>query len=178
MSNSSHDIRTIGACSVLKLGDPRLHQACALIPDRETACRVSEELWATLDEIGKLYDFTRGTGIAAPQIGRMVRLFVATYAGVRRTFVDPLITERSSELVSIREGCLSFFDFRGMVPRHRWVRVSASDLQGQRFELLAEGNEASLYQHEIDHLDGVLYFDRLPNGKEDLILAPGMPRIP
>jgi peptide deformylase len=178
MDTESHDLRAGSACLVLKLGDPRLHQRCEFVPDKDTARRVSEELWATLDEIGKLYDFTRGTGIAAPQIGRMVRLFVAGYAGERRTFVAPRIVEQSAEIVSIREGCLSFFDYRGMVPRHQWIRVRATNLEGQEFELLAEGNEASLYQHEIDHLDGVLYFDRLPNGKDDLISIQGMPRIP
>ena len=73
METERHGTRAAKACSVLKLGDPRLHQRCELIPDRDTARRVSEELWATLDKIGKLYDFTRGIDIAAPQIGRMVR---------------------------------------------------------------------------------------------------------
>jgi len=164
--------------SVLKLGDPLLRIKCDPVTDFELANSVSDQLWATLDTIGQLYDFRRGTGIAAPQIGQLHRMFVAAYNGRRRTFVNPEVVEAASECIPIREGCLSFFDYRGMVPRPKWAKISAVDLFGKRFQIHAEDEEASLYLHEIDHLDGILYFDHLPGGETALIKVDGMPRIP
>jgi hypothetical protein len=87
MSITLDESAAMPACPVLKLSDAGLHERCEQIPDQKTTREVSAELWAALDEIGKLYNFTRHTGIAAPQIGRMVELFVAGCAGVRRNFL-------------------------------------------------------------------------------------------
>ncbi len=166
-------------CSVIKLGDGRLRQSCAVVESLAEANHVAKKLWATLAEVGKLYDFTRGVGIAAPQIGEMVRIFVADVGGIRKEFINPHIFENSGEIVPVREGCLSFFSYRGMVPRFTWVKISATDLTGKPFEIKSKRIEdASLYQHETDHLNGVLYIDRLPNKEADLIAVAGMPTIP
>ncbi len=166
------------ALPILKLGDPRLRKVCEVVRSAEAARPVIDALWRTSDYVSTLHNFTRGRGIAAPQLGFLVRIFVAEFDGVRRNFINPEIIERSKTIEPIREGCLSFFDYRGFVPRANWVKVRALSEKFEPFEVEGAGNTASLLQHEIDHLDGILYFDRLPNREEDLILMDGMPVIP
>jgi peptide deformylase len=75
--------------------------------------------------------------------------------------VNPEITPVSTEMVEDWEGCLSIPDIRGKVPRHVEIRVRALDREGERIELRARGFSARVIQHETDHLDGVLFFDRM-----------------
>jgi len=74
---------------------------------------------------------------------------------------NPLILERSDELVEGYEGCLSIPGVGGLVRRNRWIQLSYEDLEGRPRRAEAEGPDAVLWQHELDHLDGVLYIDRL-----------------
>jgi peptide deformylase len=122
-------------------------------------------------------------GMAAPQIGESVRIFVSevrttTYRknigpldGVR-VFINPRIIERSTKNVAGYEGCGLF----GKVARAAWVRVRAQDEQGKPFELKAVGLLARIIQHEIDHLDGRVFLDRMKDmrslmGREEYINA-------
>ena len=165
--------------SILKLGDSRLEKPCAPVSDLALVQSLIESLWATLDRVGELYDFKRGRGLSAPQIGAPVRVFIAEYLGSRQTFINPEIIAVSNEVEPIREGCLSFFGFRGLVPRHTWIHLKAIDAEGSPSDIKSSDPEhASLLQHEYDHLDGVLYFERLPNGKEDLFAVDTAPTIP
>jgi peptide deformylase len=115
-----------------------------------------------------------GIGLAAPQVHQSVRLFVA---GLREApVVDPMNADEDMPFVTIInpellpigepleegwEGCLSIPDIRGKVPRAPSVRVRAYDRQGRRIEFTASGLPARVVQHENDHLDGVLFFDRM-----------------
>lgn len=109
-----------------------------------------------------------GVGLAAPQIHEGLRLFVAALdVGDRDApsepvaIINPEITPVGTELVEDWEGCLSIPDIRGRVPRHREIKVRALDREGNRIEIRAHDFSARVIQHETDHLDGVLFFDRM-----------------
>ena len=166
------------ARSIRKMGDDTLRQLCTQVNDFRMAQTVIDNLCTTLDQIKTLYDFQRGAGISAPQIGENVRISIIDFDNLRHILINPEIVDRSHETIIIREGCLSFFDHRGMVERARTVKVRALDRNGREFFVEGEGNLSSLLQHEIDHLDGILYVDRLPGKIADLIRVEGMPVIP
>jgi peptide deformylase len=110
-----------------------------------------------------------GIGLAAPQVGVALRIFVMDdRRGGARALIDPVITEARGS-VRAEEGCLSVPGVFAEVERRQWLRVSALDAEGQPLELTAEGLEARIVQHEIDHLDGVLFIDRLPPVTRDRI---------
>ena len=110
-----------------------------------------------------------GVGLAAPQVHEGVRLFVATLdnGGERDEDADPIaiinpeITPVGSEMAEDWEGCLSIPDIRGKVPRAREIKVRGFDRHGERLELRAINFSARVIQHEADHLDGILFFDRM-----------------
>lgn len=102
----------------------------------------------------------RGAGLAAPQIGVQRRVFVYDIGEGLHAFVNPEIVERDGEVVD-EEGCLSIPGLAYPVARARWVRVRALDAEGAPVSYEAEELEARVIQHEIDHLDGVLFLDRI-----------------
>jgi peptide deformylase len=110
-----------------------------------------------------------GVGLAAPQIHESVRLFVAALEDTESddssrepiALINPEITVVGNDVVEDWEGCLSIPDIRGRVPRAREIRVRAYDRNGERIELRAQDFPARVIQHETDHLDGVLFFDRM-----------------
>ncbi len=140
--------------------------------------KLAEDMLETMFE-------ARGVGLAAPQIGLSQRLFVAVeYADepeeeekplrdlVRRVFVvaNPVITHREG-LLEGTEGCLSLPGlYSEEVPRAERIRVSYQDEEGTPRTLELEGYLARVFQHEIDHLDGILFFERLPKPKREAFL--------
>ena len=103
-----------------------------------------------------------GIGLAAPQVGVLKRFFVVCLAdGVKRVFVNPNILETSVETAVKEEGCLSTRGIFHDVERPAKVRMQAQGLDGKAFTLDAADALARVIQHEIDHLDGVLYIDRI-----------------
>jgi peptide deformylase len=108
-----------------------------------------------------------GVGLAAPQVHESLRLFVAMLdadghgEGDAVVFVNPEIIVVGDQTVEGWEGCLSIPEIRGRVPRAQHIRVSALDRTGKRFEIDAKDFPARVVQHETDHLDGVLFFDRM-----------------
>ena len=112
-----------------------------------------------------------GVGLAGPQVHESVRLFVAVLDARDRdedeppsepvALINPEVTPVGSTLVDDWEGCLSIPDIRGRVPRAQSVTVRAFDRHGERVELKAEHFPARVIQHETDHLDGILFFDRM-----------------
>ena len=113
----------------------------------------------------------RGVGLAAPQIHESLRVFVAALNGDEEgeageadeplTLINPEITVIGSETVEDWEGCLSVPDIRGRVPRAREISLRAWDRHGDRLDLRAHDFPARVIQHETDHLDGILFFDRM-----------------
>ncbi len=102
-----------------------------------------------------------GVGLAAPQIGIKRRLVVIDVGDGLMEFVNPEITHLSEETVGMVEGCLSVPGKRGYVVRPEKVTVKAQDRKGDFFTVEADGLLARCLQHEIDHLDGVLYVDKM-----------------
>ena len=110
-----------------------------------------------------------GVGLAAPQVHESLRVFVAMLDadgdgdgdGDAVVFVNPEITVIGDQTVEGWEGCLSIPDIRGRVPRAQHIKVTALDRNGKRFELDLKDFPARVVQHETDHLDGVLFFDRM-----------------
>jgi peptide deformylase len=118
-----------------------------------------------------------GIGLAAPQVGAGIRLIVVdtdwTEEGADRkpgVFVNPEIVEREGELVW-NEGCLSVPDFTAEVKRAERVVMRALDLDGREVVETATGLRAVCFQHEIDHLDGVLFIDRISRLKRNLYVG-------
>ena len=112
-----------------------------------------------------------GVGLAAPQVHEGIRIFVADLAAKDDdkeevdpvVLINPEITPVGVDIVEDWEGCLSIPDVRGRVPRAREVTVRALDRKGGRLEFQAQDFRARVIQHEADHLDGVLFFDRMPS---------------
>ncbi|HCJ48462.1 MAG TPA: peptide deformylase [Microbacterium sp.] len=100
-------------------------------------------------------------GVAAPQIGVAVRAFSYNVDGEVGYILDPVL-EVSGEPVPTGEGCLSVPGLWHDTPRHPWARVTGRDLSGEQIVIEGEGLLAQALQHECDHLDGMLYLDRLP----------------
>lgn len=113
----------------------------------------------------------QGVGLAAPQVHKSVRLFVAGFPEPeddeeepdipQMALINPEITIVGRESTEDWEGCLSIPDIRGRVPRSRQIVVRAYDRAGKRIEIKASNFTARVMQHETDHLDGVLFFDRM-----------------
>lgn len=109
-----------------------------------------------------------GVGLAAPQVGVSQRLFVIDVRdGKQWTFINPEIIATSEECESAEEGCLSIPGVFSDVSRAARVTVQAQNLQGKPFTVEAEGLFARAIQHELDHLNGVLFIDRLDKEEHD-----------
>ena len=112
-----------------------------------------------------------GVGIAAPQVGESSRLFIVASRPNPRypdaplmepeVVINPEILERSDEVVKGWEGCLSIPGIRGHVPRHRRIRVQYVNAEGHEIERVFSDFVARVFQHEYDHLEGVVFLDRL-----------------
>jgi peptide deformylase len=113
------------------------------------------------DMTDTMYDEV-GIGLAAPQVGVSVRVMVVSDEHNRgvQALVNPVISAQGGS-VKAEEGCLSLPGIFAPVTRAEWVTLDAQDLEGQPVSLTARGLRARVFQHEIDHLDGVLFIDRL-----------------
>ncbi len=114
-----------------------------------------------------------GIGLAAPQVGALNRLFVVDTRrpGERRVFINPEIIETSEEQGMFEEGCLSIPGMYYDIVRPLRVTVQAQDVTGKPFKLQAEGLFARVIQHENDHLNGVLFIDRMGQEERERLLA-------
>lgn len=101
-----------------------------------------------------------GVGLAAPQVGTHLRVIVVNLFGKVSTYINPVITEYSSRSVKSEEACLSIPGVVGIVKRFKTVHVKALDKYGKEVVMDLEGFPAIVFQHEIDHLDGILFIDR------------------
>lgn len=101
-----------------------------------------------------------GVGIAAPQVGRNIRVFIANEKNVPKAYINPEITEMSENLIDSEEGCLSVPGVWGVVPRAKRVKLKALDRHGRKIEVDAKNFPAVILQHEFDHLEGILFVDK------------------
>ncbi|WP_216904672.1 peptide deformylase [Synechococcus sp. CCY 9618] len=155
---------------VLSIGDPRLRQRSAEVEDVGRA-----DLQALITDLRDTMAACDGAGLAAPQIGVPLRVVIFGISHNPRypeappipetVLINPVLTPMGEERDdSTWEGCLSVPGWRARVPRWRRLRYQALDPGGQRFEREVEGFHARVVQHECDHLDGVLFPDRMPRG--------------
>ena len=149
---------------VRKYGDPVLRRRAQPVD------AVTPEIRRLVDDmIDTMYDEV-GIGLAAPQIGASLRLMVVGDDDGRgaRALVNPVITERGGEITA-EEGCLSIPGVFAQVTRAEWVNLEAQDVEGRAVALTARGLRARVFQHEMDHLDGVLFIDHLDPMTRDRI---------
>lgn len=104
-----------------------------------------------------------GVGLAAPQIGQNIRLFVVSYKDNHLAIINPKITKKSLLKEWDEEGCLSIPHKYGLVKRHKSLTLNYLNEKGQNKILKAKGLLARIIQHEIDHLDGILFIDKAKN---------------
>jgi peptide deformylase len=153
---------------ILEAPDPRLSTVCPPVE------RIDAGLLGLLDDMLETMHAAPGIGLAAPQVGRLKRACVIDLGkqGEHEPLflINPEVTWRSSELVVEEEGCLSLPEHFGQVARAEQVRVRYLDRAGQQQEIEGKGLLARCLQHEIDHLDGVLFVDHLSALKRTLIL--------
>ena len=119
-----------------------------------------ESLEHLAEEMIRVMREAEGVGLAANQIGRLKRIFVAAHEDEQYAIVNPVIEEHSDTMEKDIEGCLSIPETRVEVERPTAVTVSGQDPSGEPVRVEAEGLLARIFQHEIDHLDGVLILDR------------------
>ncbi|MCD0485626.1 peptide deformylase [Streptacidiphilus sp. ASG 303] len=168
-ASASEKMRSIG---VVQAGDPLLTQRARpfdLPAEAEDARRVVAELNSAAERAAGIHTFSKGMGCAAPQIGiDRAAAIVRTPNGETLTLLNPRVIEESAETDEQYEGCWSFFDVRGMVPRPLSITVEHQDTDGQRRITIFDQGVARLVAHEIDHLEGVLYTTRMRPGVEPI----------
>ena len=144
-------------------GDPILRQVAA--PVRE----ITPEITGIIADMTETMWHQVGIGLAAPQVGLPHRILVMDDGkGGAEAFINPLIESRSGA-VREEEGCLSLPGIFGVVERSKTVTVKALDASGRSVSFEAGGLRARIVQHELDHLDGILFIDRLPPVTRDRI---------
>jgi peptide deformylase len=152
---------------VARMGHPALRRKARALDKAEIKSPAVQKLID--DMIDTMVEY-HGVGLAAPQVHESLRLFVAALdAGDAESerdpepiaIINPEITPLGAETLEDWEGCLSIPEIRGRVPRAKEIRVRAYDRHGDRIELRAHDFPARVIQHETDHLDGVLFLDRM-----------------
>ena len=150
---------------VARMGHPALRTKARPLAPREIRSDVFQKL---VDDMIETMVEYHGVGLAAPQVHESLRLFVAAPPTDTESsepepivIINPEIVSVGSEIVEDWEGCLSIPDVRGRVPRPREIKLRALDRSGERIEMQLRGLPARVILHENDHLDGVLFFDRM-----------------
>ena len=162
---------------IARMGHPVLRERARALHPSEIRSPTIQQLIDDMFETMKEY---QGVGLAAPQVHEALRIFVAGFPPRQdledeeeenddgedvplMAVINPEIEVVSREVVEDWEGCLSIPDIRGRVPRARQIIVRAFERSGKKIEFPASGFTARVIQHETDHLDGVLFFDRMKN---------------
>ena len=146
------------------LGSPVLRQRSVEVGT------VDDDVRRLVDDMFETMDTARGVGLAANQVGVPRRVAVVDADEDRFVMIDPVIVE-SEGRTAAEEGCLSIPEIYGDVSRPERVVIEATDRQGQRYRKEATGLKARAIQHEIDHLDGILFLDHLSLVRRQVLLA-------
>jgi peptide deformylase len=149
---------------VARMGHPVLRERARPLDKSDIKSAAVQKLID--DMIDTMHEY-HGVGLAAPQVHEGLRVFVALLdedpdaKSEAAVIINPEIVPNGSAVEEGWEGCLSIPDIRGMVPRHTDIRLKALDRTGRTIELPLKNFPARVAQHETDHLDGVLFFDRM-----------------
>jgi peptide deformylase len=153
---------------VIQIGDERLRQKAKKVKQfTPNLKKLAQDMLETMRGC-------KGVGLAGPQIGVMQRIFVAEIplpedkdiephpqSGRTYVLVNPEIVKTAETLVEGQEGCLSIPTWQGLVERPEWVEIKAQNIEGRKIRLRVDDLLARIFMHEIDHLDGILYIDRI-----------------
>ncbi|GIV19078.1 MAG: peptide deformylase [Armatimonadota bacterium] len=144
---------------IVKYPDPILRQVA------EPVKRITPEIRQLVSFMRKAMSDANGIGLAAPQVGVSIRLLLYTDMSDEQNpqvhaLINPVILKMSGEQIEPPEGCLSLPGLMGNVRRAQTIWVKAVNLQGKTIKFKAEGLTARVIQHEVDHLDGILFIDR------------------
>jgi peptide deformylase len=153
---------------ILHVGNPLLRERSREVTADELR---SSETQRLIDDLIETMHAANGAGIAAPQVGELVRIATIEVTHNARypykppipltVVVNPVLEALDDELVEINEGCLSVPNMRGNVMRHVNLRVQYLDRDGNQHDEIKRGLTAGTFQHELDHLDGLLFLDRV-----------------
>ena len=139
--------------------------------ERSRELRVEEitnpDFQAYLDQLVYTMFKKDGVGIASPQVGKNIRAIVVCIDGKADCYMNPVITKRSEAMIESEEGCLSVPKQYGIVERHKKVTVEALNRFGRHEVLELRNFGAIVFQHEIDHLDGILFIDKVKELTKD-----------
>jgi peptide deformylase len=154
-------------------GDPLLRKR-----SRPVRVPVSKRVRALINDMFDTMQEEGGVGLAAPQVGQSIRLFVVHIPKEEKkiALINPRIVERSEELSPFVEGCLSVPGLEAEIVRPKRVTVRGLTPEGKWVEITDDGLLARAMQHEIDHLDGILFFDYLPE-EEQRRIEPALKQI-
>ena len=158
---------------IARLGNPVLREKTREIPPDQIR---SPEVQRLIDDMIETMREYEGVGLAAPQVHESVRLFITAdiydpedsekLLAPARVVINPQMTFLTQDEVEYWEGCLSVPDLRGLVRRPRKLRISGYDRTGNEVQFEAVDFAAVVYQHEYDHLDGVVFLDRMTDMKK------------
>ena len=143
---------------IRKFNDPILRKKCEEVEE------ITTEIKTLIDTMAETMEKNQGVGLAAPQIGISKRIIVMkrdTEKSRLLALVNPRIIKKSTETDMQEEGCLSFPDIFLGITRAREVEVEGLDGDGRKITIQANGLVARIFQHEVDHIDGILFFNRL-----------------
>jgi peptide deformylase len=153
---------------IAKLGNPVLRQVAKSLDLKDLA---ESSMQTFIDDMIETMHHEGGVGLAAPQVNRSIQIVVLEYAENERypdevsipltVLVNPVLSDYSKETKEGWESCLSLIDFRGLVPRSTTVTLDAYDRQGKKIQKTVSGFEAVVLQHELDHLKGFVFLDRM-----------------
>ncbi len=162
LSGSFNNFTVGNLMNIVIYPDPVLRQKAKPLTE------INKEVYLKVEEMMELMYQAQGIGLAAPQVGWSVRLFIIDADGGRngeKVFINPVIIEEAGEL-NKEEGCLSFPGIMSKVTRAQRIKAEAYNLKGQKIEIEAEGLAARAWQHELDHLNGSLFIDKMsPAGR-------------
>lgn len=140
--------------NIVKMGDPILRKVCKPVEVFD------DKLRQLLDDMKQTLDYAEGLGLAAPQVGILKRVCIVWYDDILYELVNPVLTSSSGKCTD-NEGCLSVVGYRGLVTRPQVIDVEYFDRYGNKQKQHAEGYFARVFLHEMDHLDGILFCDKM-----------------
>ena len=163
---------------ILPSSDPRLRQISKPVGEID---RKILKLVQDLKDTLRIQKDPEGVGLAAPQIGKSLRVFLISYEGVEKVIINPKVLEskikgqepkvrRGNEIM---EGCLSLPNFYGPLKRPDYVRIKYTNEKGEEKEEEFKGFFAQIILHEVDHLEGILFIDRLLSAQKPLYRLKG-----
>ena len=158
----------------MSLKDILIYPEKRLRKKSQTVEKINKKIQKLLDDLADTMYNAPGVGLAAPQIGENVRVLVVDISTKEEEkslmeLINPAITDSSGTQKS-EEGCLSVPGYYGNITRKKKITVEAVNRDGEKFKIEAEDILARVLQHEIDHLDGILFFDKMAKLKKELFI--------